>query len=151
VISTTHPPFQDKIPFNIADKQFFAIFLKNDILSQLAWPYRLTARTTGFQSVNQGSIPCRVTNFSEPWYNSSMYKSISLIVFGLIVFFLTGGFYSDFGWIGAFCVLVGVVGIFSPQVSETFLKVKTHSNKNALILLVIVLIPALIYIWYKLH
>ena len=25
------------------------------------WPYRLAARTTGFQSVNQGSIPCRAT------------------------------------------------------------------------------------------
>lgn len=29
------------------------------------WPYRLTVRTTGFQSVNQGSIPCRVTNMTE--------------------------------------------------------------------------------------
>ena len=26
------------------------------------WPYRLTARTRAFQALNQGSIPCRVTN-----------------------------------------------------------------------------------------
>jgi hypothetical protein len=38
----------------------FCDFFKNNVI-YWKWPHRLTVRTTGFQSVNQGPTPCEVT------------------------------------------------------------------------------------------
>lgn len=45
---------------------YFAIFTKNAIVfGRYTWPYRLGVRTAGFQSVNPGSIPGRVTKLGS--------------------------------------------------------------------------------------
>ena len=67
--TNSHPGCPGWVFFiSLFTKVFFANltnYVSISMLLYILWPYRLTARTTGFQSVNQGSIPCRATSFSR--------------------------------------------------------------------------------------
>ncbi len=77
--------------------------------------------------------------------------AIVLMVLGVPLVILGGGPNTNIGIVGIILFVVGILTVFFPKHFEKFNMVKSRENYVALISLGVILVAALVYIWWKLN